>query len=494
MLSFDNDDVLFFTSDPVLGRVLRTKRMFQKGEKVFEEEPFLSFSGISGPFQNDLAKFVKSLAKKKDCVNFGEAALRIVIVALIKSLEESPERIRVILNHFYLPSENPIREPLINSINALYVEVQRLLLLPQYQNEGFALSHEFDVQTVISLYSIIGHNAHGSDGDNGGLYLKATLMAHDCAANVGPFPDHTTPGRLNFIALEPLEPGDVLTMSYLPPEKHICPTLVRRKHLFAVKQFWCYCNRCLADDVLRSLSCPTEGCAGYILNSLLRKKNGEKHWECNSCRSTFWGLDYLTPEETSRIVVEPIIQLEYVLMSDVIRQNLLGEEIDCKEIIQKLTTVTSRIGTQHWLYAYYSLEGCEVPSLFLRSPNPLEGFGNWALQYLESPYTQFDAGRILFSYADRFRVIGVESSWLMTTFCTAYRLMSPERGVIANINESLAPLDNIFLSHCSHCGVKKRKGGSELLICSRCRRVKYCNQRCQKKDWQERHKLLCGCS
>jgi hypothetical protein len=48
------------------------------------------------------------------------------------------------------------------------------------------------------------------------------------------------------------------------------------------------------------------------------------------------------------------------------------------------------------------------------------------------------------------------------------------------------------MDECRVCGRDKaRNGTSGLLICGRCRRIKYCSRECQREDWKE-HKKWCA--
>lgn len=43
---------------------------------------------------------------------------------------------------------------------------------------------------------------------------------------------------------------------------------------------------------------------------------------------------------------------------------------------------------------------------------------------------------------------------------------------------------------CYVCNAKEAKSGGKLMICTGCRKVTYCSQECQKKDWKQ-HKIIC---
>ena len=44
---------------------------------------------------------------------------------------------------------------------------------------------------------------------------------------------------------------------------------------------------------------------------------------------------------------------------------------------------------------------------------------------------------------------------------------------------------------CSACGAQKREG-KKLLLCGRCRAVRYCSEVCQRKDWERGHRTACA--
>lgn len=45
---------------------------------------------------------------------------------------------------------------------------------------------------------------------------------------------------------------------------------------------------------------------------------------------------------------------------------------------------------------------------------------------------------------------------------------------------------------CGACGCKTAKGGSgALLLCSKCKKKRYCSRECQKEHWKK-HKLICN--
>jgi hypothetical protein len=65
---------------------------------------------------------------------------------------------------------------------------------------------------------------------------------------------------------------------------------------------------------------------------------------------------------------------------------------------------------------------------------------------------------------------------------------------ISHIAEAKTQMDAghqpAFLDHqCNSCGLPSEK--SKLLLCSRCKRLYYCDKECQKRDWKK-HKRVCG--
>ena len=69
------------------------------------------------------------------------------------------------------------------------------------------------------------------------------------------------------------------------------------------------------------------------------------------------------------------------------------------------------------------------------------------------------------------------------TLITEANLLTFSRQKLARIQCKYDP------KKCSHCG--KAASVDELKQCSRCKTAKYCSQKCQTKDWKEKHKIHC---
>jgi hypothetical protein len=486
---------LFVTNEPGLGRVLRTSKRFEQGDLILEEAPYITFScKVSGKFERRLEKFVRKyeVANYEFPLHDDDPTLAAFLSSMLTVLQETPERVEFILSYFYQSPLNASRyENLRGCVIALYDEVRRLLAHPEYATQRNIYSSAFNVDSVLSIFNIFSINSCEAGDNTGALFRIATLIAHDCAPNcVYDFDQLTECLRLS--AIEPIEEGSTLKMSYLSLENNISPTKIRREHLYAVRLFWCYCDRCLEEDLTRTLPCPNSAsCSGFISTSLRRVMLYEPHWLCNTCKSLFWGLDLMREEDLIHREVKQIIREEYRLMKEVLETRFSLSDPDSNSsavLTAKLALVRATLGDQHWLSAHYHLKISELPSW--QNQLSLVAFGHWALKYLP-PYRclTYDAGLILLSphcelHYDPLTMVGLLS--------TGLELLSySQRGPIAATKVSLQTFLANLQTMCSCCGKEKSVDGTALLACARCRKVVYCGKECQIKDWRARHRLKC---
>ncbi|XP_068980216.1 SET domain-containing protein SmydA-8-like [Bombus flavifrons] len=123
-----------------------------------------------------------------------------------------------------------------------------------------------------------------------GLYVEASLMAHDCRGNTHLTADDNF--QLTVYASLPIKEGDEIYFNYT---SSLLGTLGRREHLRGGKYFECECPLCSdpyeMGSYMSSILCPR--CReGYIgMQNPLTKFPYEKgtRWQCNKCKSSIGG-------------------------------------------------------------------------------------------------------------------------------------------------------------------------------------------------------------
>ncbi|XP_015175183.1 PREDICTED: protein msta, isoform B-like [Polistes dominula] len=123
-----------------------------------------------------------------------------------------------------------------------------------------------------------------------GLYLEASLIAHDCRANTHITVDDNF--QLTVYASLPIKENDVIYFNYT---SSLLGSAERREHLREGKYFECECTLCKdpyeLGSYLSSIRCPR--CKdGYIgAENPLKTKPYERDckWRCNRCRKTYGG-------------------------------------------------------------------------------------------------------------------------------------------------------------------------------------------------------------
>jgi len=79
------------------------------------------------------------------------------------------------------------------------------------------------------------------------VYLKASLLNHDCKPNLTWHPLNTYEGTIVVKLLRKVVKGEELTVSYVRDET--CPTRIQRKEKLEAYRFDCKCNICKEEDI-----------------------------------------------------------------------------------------------------------------------------------------------------------------------------------------------------------------------------------------------------
>ncbi|XP_017880186.1 SET domain-containing protein SmydA-8-like [Ceratina calcarata] len=140
-----------------------------------------------------------------------------------------------------------------------------------------------------------------------GLYLEASLMAHDCRGNTHLTVDDNF--QLTVYASLPIKQGDTIFFNYT---SSLLGTLGRREHLLGGKYFECECSLCKdpyeLGSYMSSILCPR--CRrGYIgMQNPLTKFPFEKvtRWRCEKCRGSIGGRLVRATLNISRSLIDDV--------------------------------------------------------------------------------------------------------------------------------------------------------------------------------------------
>jgi len=132
------------------------------------------------------------------------------------------------------------------ALQACYAACAEICKLPSFQQRGGVWS---DDRRLVDFLVIFDINCHGDE-----LFDYSTRLAHSCAPNT--FCRTEEDGALCYVALRQIEPGELLTFSYVGSgNMMVMPARLRQGRL-ARLGFLCCCDRCQDKDTMRLHRCP----------------------------------------------------------------------------------------------------------------------------------------------------------------------------------------------------------------------------------------------
>jgi hypothetical protein len=311
-----------------MGRVLRATRDFAPGDIVMEEEPLVVFSEENTSFASLRRACVSAIEEWKKTarmqLDWSTPMAADVCCALLNASEE----VKVTwLAYLFAPDDGAV---------AAFRDLgQRVCSLPENMSS-------MSVEEFVRGLQAVRINGFQFMRTKKAIFETASLVAHSCSPNMQ---YKSLTGKLVQRAIRCIQRGDILTFSYLGNWGEMMPTVLRRDNLSKSKNFWCRCSRCLAEDRTRSLPCPSSGCKGVVLHSLLREDASEPAWKCQTCNECFF--DTPLEDALDLFVTERMLLVKVPLL---VAELDKGAPIYPAQVSQLLARLSHDVGTQHWCY------------------------------------------------------------------------------------------------------------------------------------------------
>eukprot|EP00834_Sanchytrium_tribonematis_P001613 NODE_41_length_34096_cov_2.002235.p9 type:complete len:396 gc:universal NODE_41_length_34096_cov_2.002235:30155-28968(-) len=249
-----------------LGRHLLAKEDLDVGECILFEAPYLGWELV--------AEFSEKFSFLKD------SSLE-SFAGYFKSLNTT--NIKFMLQNFYTLK-------LSNYPKLFEVKLPEYIEIAEHLSELF----HFSIEDMLELITIPLLNGHMLDNQFA-IFNIGSKFSHDCDPNCAVVQDGN---GLKFVTCKSIKAGDVLSISYLPSEELIMPTLLRRYNLLLKKSFFCFCKKCCSLDITRCFKCD-------LCDGLMSKEPGLEHfldlksvldlysisikenqkWQCSKCEN-----------------------------------------------------------------------------------------------------------------------------------------------------------------------------------------------------------------
>ena len=121
------------------------------------------------------------------------------------------------------------------------------------------------------------------EGLQSALFYLASKATHSCYPNAC-YSSKLQPKKLAYYAIRPIVSGEMITISYLPPNP--MSTVQRREFLKQAKDFCCQCYKCNSPDYLAAMKCiDYPQCSGVTIPTYVSAGSGQTRscWCCESC-------------------------------------------------------------------------------------------------------------------------------------------------------------------------------------------------------------------
>jgi hypothetical protein len=381
-----------------------------------------------------------------------------------------------------------------------------------------------DVKFIHKLLAIEATNAHeyfgtvssSSDGDltqheyvDGGivkntgkaaLFIYGSKISHSCSPNVS-YSSKTVDGALEYKVIRPITVGEVVAFTYMK-DLYQTPTFERREYLMQTKAFMCQCQRCVGQDYCRMSKCST--CSRFVACEYQKQ---ESIWRCPSCG-----------------ICSGIAQKERALLAKRARMEPMRVESPVNELHEIVRESSTTLSPVHYitvraneslarLYAskahHVDQHSAFIPNFMTQKISFRLAAAVAGLQVVTSTECVavgcsgcdigscrhpplYEIAVTMFHACMDLKEVPVQSrpgyaAQMVSRYLTCMRATFGEDDADVKVIEENVVKQRVAPS-CANC----RRVSYGHLCCARCKKVFYCDKRCQTRHWLSGHKSSCS--
>jgi len=211
------------------------------------------------------------------------------------------------------------------------------------------------VDDLVRFLHIVDLNIHRDDDQAHaaftGLFVLGSKFSHSCAPNCTW--SFSSDGCLQYHAIRPIAPGDMLTFSYIGNGMNMIVDTTSRRMRLADLWFVCQCPRCVGPDLVRKIICPhcrspsccpvgdSSPAVSWTGDRPLRESLPEtKAWRCEACAATCTSAEMPLRSEEELIYLVP----------EVLQQPPETASRDRATAASIRGRITRELGTAHWTW------------------------------------------------------------------------------------------------------------------------------------------------
>mmetsp|Transcript_47867 Transcript_47867/g.113755 ORF Transcript_47867/g.113755 Transcript_47867/m.113755 type:complete len:463 (+) Transcript_47867:113-1501(+) len=353
-------ELLHLRKTEQLGTHMAAAACFEAGDLIISENAVMRLPPLTSRAEEQLAR------------EFGSKASFLGPALAVNWKNVAPEVREAVLGLFWA---HPILETAKSRLVGETRDACRALI-----NKNAALRDcSWEVESLLRFLHIVDLNIHRDgearqNAEHAGLFVLGSKFSNSCAPNCRW--SFTPNGCLQYHAIRRIEPGDLLTFSYIGNGMSLVEGTVARRRRLGNLWFVCQCSRCMQPDVSRQMWCPrckSPGCipgesreaegVDWTGDAPLREVIAEPStWVCRHCgsRPAASEMPLEAEDEVSQLVPQVMDK-----GPDTAKEDLRTAE-------KLINQIEQEVGPHHWTRILAIFAWLQKALMLLRTANIID--------------------------------------------------------------------------------------------------------------------------